>query len=77
MRTTSRKKHLCLKFTYECGCKGRLVRDTVPICCPKHGDLVCVNGEALDVMLINATTMENIFKDAGVPGQLDFSQCER
>lgn len=71
------KRGVGIKFSYECGCKGKLLSGTVPICCPEHGDLICINGESLDVMLINATVMEGIFVDAGVPGQLDFNKCSQ
>ena len=77
IRSSSKKAELVIKFSYECGCPGCLVEERIPICCSRHGDLICINGEKLDLMALDQKVMDRIFEDAGIPGQLDFGRCRQ
>lgn len=62
-----------MRFTYECGCKGKMVDERVEICCPKHGDMVQINGESLNLSVIRAESLDLLINgDAKVPAFMDF-----
>lgn len=73
--SSDNKTALAIKFTYECGCRGEADAGKVSICCPKHGDMLCVNGVPMDMMKIDPAALDCLMEGAPVPAVIDLNRC--